>query len=163
MAYNNGYHTAIKQSPFHALYGYNVRDIGAVAAQGMEDSKEPGAWLEADRHSKAHRIARAAIEAARQRIISLSQTRRSEIPEYHVNKWVLIAAEEIPNPRLSKKLSDKWVGPFKVKEVPGKESKLQANKRHSHRSVMVQNVADHQRQPLQAINRSGFIRVLPQV
>ena len=127
MAYNNGYHTAIKQSPFHALYGYDVRDIGAVAAEGMEGSKEPGAWLEADRHSEAHRVARAAIEAARQRMISLSQTRRSDIPEYHVNEWVLIAAEEIPNPRLSKKLSDKWVGPFRIKEVPGDESQLQAN------------------------------------
>ena len=93
----------------------------------MEGSKEPGAWLEASRHSEAHRVARAAIGAAQQRMISLLQTRRSDIPKYHINEWVLIAAEEIPDPRLSKKMSDKWVGPFKIKEVLGKESKLQAN------------------------------------
>lgn len=123
-AYNNSYHSAIRQSPFHATYGFHPNDVLSMASR--HEGVEPTADLSADRHVRAHDLAKKSIEAARQRMMAITG-RRSDAPEYAVDDEVLLSTKDLKIHQPSRKLADRFIGPFKITRAPTAENGMAPN------------------------------------
>ena len=112
-SYNNSYHDAIKDTPFHALYGYHPRF-------DMEESFSEMQSVLAKKRIEDFEGFRAEIREVLKD--SLERSRRYfdqdhlEAPPYKVGDKVWLNTRNIKTKRPMKKLDVRWIGPLKVLE-----------------------------------------------
>ena len=117
-AYNSSRHSAVNQSPFHALYGYNPRDA-LTASAPLTHSAVPDASARVAALASARDLAVRSLHSARSRMESLSTTRRSPAPDFKVGDQVLVSGQHISSTRPTKKLDDRFLGPYTITERVG--------------------------------------------
>ena len=114
--YNNSEHSTTKMTPFYALYGYhpNLR----LHVQLDEETNTP----EADLRIARVRDERGELKTRWQAAVEAQQrgyNRKHLTMTFAVGDEVMVNAKHIRQLRQSKKLSDKYLGPFKVVTVLG--------------------------------------------
>ena len=115
-AINNSVHAATKQTPFFVNYGQHPWT-------GLDVRKEvhnESAQQFADRMKKVHEDAAAALRMAAERMKRQFDRHARASHEYQPGDKVYLSSENIRTPRPSKKLDDKWFGPFEVQEKIGR-------------------------------------------
>ena len=117
--YNNLVHSTIWQTPFFANHDTNPNDIVTLIANNGAEANVPDAANLAQHRADALTLAKESMEAARQRMLALSQQRQSQRPEYHVGQWVLLSTANLNVKQPSRKLSDKFCGPFEIEALVG--------------------------------------------
>jgi len=117
-AYNNAPNETTGISPFYANKGYNPnlaihpeREIASARARNFA----------VDLH-ELQEILRKEILAAQKRYSDTANARRIPPPDLHVDDQVFILAEHIRTTRPTKKLSEKFLGPFRVIAKVGGQS-----------------------------------------
>lgn len=114
--YNNSEHSTTRMTPFYALYGYHP-DL-RLHVQLDEETNIPEADLRIarvrDERGELEIRWRAAVEAQQR-----GYNRRHVAMTFAVGDEVMVNARHIRQLRQSKKLSDKYLGPFKVVTVLG--------------------------------------------
>ncbi|CAJ2507669.1 Uu.00g088550.m01.CDS01 [Anthostomella pinea] len=119
-ASNNAVSSTTKFSPFFANYGWNPW-IGIEPPSPRPPnltSDETREWDKADKHAElmkdllkelCHNMAKAQEDHAH-----YSNIKRGDTPVYEVGDMVWLSSENIVTQRPSRKLSNKWLGPFAV-------------------------------------------------
>ena len=119
-AYMNSWHTAIGTTPFHLMYGYHP-EIRYEIEDDSAEGKVPAAndrikQLQTLRDETAERL-RSAIE------LHAKYYNKSHLPqEYKVGDLVMLATKNLKQKRPSKKLSHKYVGPFRIVDKVGAQA-----------------------------------------
>ncbi|KAL7145472.1 hypothetical protein ABFS83_07G086400 [Erythranthe nasuta] len=112
--YNTSYHSAIKMSPFQALYGYQPPQVGygpwlEIKTAGVEQ------WL--IDHTKMIQHLKSLLQKARDRMKMQADKHRSE-REFAVGDWVFLKLKLYKQLSLKKspiwKLMPKFCGPFEI-------------------------------------------------
>lgn len=116
LAYNDSYHSSIKQSPFYLIYGRHARDAIIASAPG---SSVPEAVAYVSRHKEARELAECAIKASQLRTQVLSDIRTSTPPDFKAGDRVLVNAQHIATTRPAKKLAERFIGPYTILAVTG--------------------------------------------
>jgi hypothetical protein len=117
--YNNSIHASTGETPFYSLYGYHPEHTWDVevnisggeaptACQWVVRIKEVYAWL-------AKRLKAAAEYQAKY------YNKNYTPKEYNVGNWVLLSSKNIMIPRPSKKLDYRFLRPFQIWELIGKQ------------------------------------------
>ncbi len=121
-AYNNSYHSTIKDTPFHVFYNWNP-------SINYEDDTEDGI-IEGEVPAAAERVrsiqdARIALEKS---WASAAESHakfynKSHIPQsYNVGDLVMLSTQNLKQKRPKKKLSHRFIGPFLVLDAIGKQA-----------------------------------------
>lgn len=120
MIYNGSYQSAIKMTPAEALMGYKPA-LPGDAAPLRTNREVPAADKRVAKLRMEREIAKASLLTAHAHYVKHYNKHRKN---HHFNEddWVLLSTKNINQQRPSKKLSDKYIGPFKVIGV--KDSKL---------------------------------------
>ena len=119
-AYHNSYHTSLGCSPFYALYGYNP-EIEYELEDKLIEGKVPAAK---DRVKQLH----ATWQALSERWVSVDTASTRSFNDRHtpkafkVNDLVMLSTKNLKQKRPSKKLSHKYVGPFRVEDIVGSQA-----------------------------------------
>ena len=109
-AYNNHVHSSTQLSPFYLDTGRHPRmGFEPTTASRLETVNEF-----AHRVSSTLEEARAALDKAQKDMALYYNRRRSPAPTYEPGDLVYVSAEDITTTRPSKKLSNRWLGPWKV-------------------------------------------------
>ena len=115
-AYNNKIHTATKILPFKANYGQDPRMEFEERRKGKY--KAVGKFVE--RMKKIQEKAKAALEKAQEKMKKFTNRKREEREEYRIGGLVLLSMKDLKwqmKGRRSEKLTEHFVGPYKVKGV----------------------------------------------
>lgn len=115
--YNTSVHSATKQTPAHLFMGFQPRgpyDLAAVtpgknAVKGSERAQQ----LQKDREATAKLLETA--NANYKKWYNKGRTKK----EFAVGQYVLVSTKNINQRRPSRKLADKYLGPFKIEEIVG--------------------------------------------
>ena len=109
-AINNRQHSATKFSPFQLTRTYSPR-------MGMESrvAKAPAAEEFTDRLSRAYDN----LVKAHQHIFSQTNWHHSDAPAYAVGDQVWLSTDNLRLPRASRKLSERWLGPYSITKLVG--------------------------------------------
>ena len=111
---NNKVHTATKVSPFMANYGKEVRMGGDIQRKGKVES----AMEFAERMKKVQEEAEAALRKTQEEMKRYADRRRKETEEWKKGDQVLLSTKDLVfKERPSKKLMERYVGPYAVEEV----------------------------------------------
>jgi hypothetical protein len=115
-AYNNAIHEAMGQTPFFLNKGQHPRALPSDKLPGRDSSAED--FLERIREAtkSAERSLAKAKAAMKKRWEANKRTR----PDFLPGDNVLVTADHLPSKRPSRKLDQKWRGPFKVIKKVGK-------------------------------------------
>ncbi len=118
--YNNSVQATTKCSPFYALYGYNP-EIDINIGDDIREGEIPAAK---ERVAQIHN-AREALEKSYANAVE-SQTKyynKVHTPKkYRKGQLVLLNAKNLKQKRPSKKLSHKFIGPFRISNVIGEQA-----------------------------------------
>jgi len=119
-AYNNAAHSSTGTSPFFAMYGYNPQFTWDVAVD-IPEGEAPAARSRAE-----------AIDAERKRLTERLQEavkyqahyydQRHTPKQYNISEKVLLSSKNIRTSRPSKKLGNRFLGPFEIIEIVGKQA-----------------------------------------
>jgi len=115
-AYNNKIHTATKISPFKVSYGQDPR----MGFEGRRKGKYKAAEKFVERMKKIQEEAKAALEKAQEEMKKFANRRQEEGEEYKVGDLVLLSTKDLKwqmKGRRSEKLTEHFVGPYKVKGI----------------------------------------------
>jgi len=112
-AYNNRIHSATRQTPFMMEYGFHPR----TGADPIRDVKVEAAGQFATRMKEIEDEAKAALEKAADDMAKFYDMHRKSAPEYQVGDEVWLDGRDLRTTRPTKKLDDKWYGPYKVEQV----------------------------------------------
>lgn len=116
-AANNSDNAALRMSPFYAMYGYNPR----LYAEARDGPREGEVQAVSDR-VKRLQDNRAAL-AERMRAASDTQSKgynaRHKPQSFNVNDQVMLSTKNLRVRQASRKLSPKFIGPFRILEVIG--------------------------------------------
>lgn len=119
--YNNSFHSSIKTTPFRALYGFDPRTPNSPDFESLEgvapSALERVQVIQDEREELANTLRRA-VETQKQ-FYDKRHTQR----EYKLGDKVMLAAKNIKQLRPSRKLADKYLGPFEIIGIVG-ESRL---------------------------------------
>jgi hypothetical protein len=117
-AYNNAPHDSTGISPFYANKGYNPniavhpeRDISSLRARD----------LAVDIH-ELHAALKKQIAAAQARYSLSANSRRTPPPNYEIGQLVYVDAENINTTRPTRKLAERFLGPFPIAGRAGPQS-----------------------------------------
>jgi len=118
--YNNTSSSTTGVSPFFANKGYHPK-----AHFSIEGSPTPGSANEyASKLEEIHTKLKQTIRTAQHRYQVAADKRRSPNPEIKVGDQVFILAKFVRTTRPSRKLAERYLGPFKVVGKPGTHSYL---------------------------------------
>lgn len=122
-AYNNRKHTATGQSPFYTLYGWHPN---LQFSKAQASVPEAGAYR--DNLSEVQEAAYAALKKSQENMKLYADLHRGQMPKYEVGDEVMLDMKNLSRMDPTKKLGDKWTGPFKViKEAGAVSYKLDCN------------------------------------
>ena len=113
-AINNKVHTATKVSPFMANYGREMRMGGDIRRKG----KVENAMEFVERMKRVYEEAEAALRKTQEEMKRYADRRRKETEEWKKGDQVLLSTKDLVfKERPSKKLTERYVGPYRIKEV----------------------------------------------
>ena len=113
-AINNKVHTATKVSPFMANYGREMRMGGDIRRKGKVES----ATEFVQRMKKVHEEAEAALRKTQEEMKKYADRSRKKMEEWKKGDQVLLSTKNLVfKERLSKKLTERYVGPYAIEEV----------------------------------------------
>jgi len=111
---NNKIHTATKVSPFMANYGKELRMGGDIRKKGKVES----ATEFVERMKKVHEKAEAALRKTQEEMKRYADRGRKETEVWKKGDRVLLSTKDLVfKERLSKKLTERYVGPYAIEEV----------------------------------------------
>jgi len=111
---NNKVHTVTKILPFMANYGKELRMGGDIRKKGKVES----ATEFAERMKKVHKEAEAALRKTQEEMKRYADRGRKETEEWRKGDWVLLSTKDLVfKERPSKKLTERYVGPYAIEEV----------------------------------------------
>jgi transposase InsO family protein len=116
--YNTSWHSAINTSPARALFGFDPRGPYDIPPSGPQPVKAPAA----DQRASHLRASRDAIRTMLQHSQSLYQkwyNKGRKQKQFAVKDWVLLSTKHLRPRRPSRKLTDKFIGPYQIEEVVG--------------------------------------------
>jgi len=113
-AINNKVHTAIKISPFMANYGKELRMGGDIRKKGKVES----ATKFVERMKKVHEEVEAALRKTQEEMKRYANRGRKETEDWKKGDKVLLSTKDLVfKERLSKKLMERYVGPYMIEKV----------------------------------------------
>jgi len=111
---NNKVHTATKVSPFMANYGKELRMGGDIRKKGKVES----ATEFVERMKKVQEEAEAALRKTQEEMKRYADRGRKETEVWKKGDRVLLSTQDLVfKERLSKKLTERYVGPYVIEEV----------------------------------------------
>jgi len=111
---NNKVHTATKVLPFMANYGKEMRMGGDIRKKG----KVKSAMEFVKRMKKVHEEAEAALRKTQEEMKRYTDRGRKETEKWKKGDWVLLSTKDLVfKERPSKKLMERYVGPYAIEEV----------------------------------------------
>ena len=111
---NNKVHTAMKVSPFMANYGKEMRMGGDIRKKG----KVENATEFVERMKKVHEEAEAALRKTQEKMKRYADRGRKEMEKWKKGDQVLLSTKGLVfKERPSKKLTERYVGPYVIEEV----------------------------------------------
>ncbi|TPX43284.1 hypothetical protein SeMB42_g04788 [Synchytrium endobioticum] len=115
-AYNNSHHTSIGMSPFMANFGY---DLGLeFLEKGVELNptwEVPSAKSLKDHFAKIQENLQLSLQTAQECYKKYADETRRPEEEFDVGQEVMISTKNLRTKRPSRKLEDKWIGPYYIK------------------------------------------------
>jgi len=114
--YNNKIHTATKTLLFKANYGQDPK----MGFEGRRKGKYEAAEKFIERMRKIQKKAKAVLGKAQEEIKKFANRKRREEEEYRVGDLVLLSTKDLKwqmKGRRLEKLTERFVGPYKVKEI----------------------------------------------
>lgn len=119
-AYMNSWHSSIGTTPFFIMYGYHPEIRWQIEDDSIEGevpaANERIKQLQALRDETAERL-RSAIEAQ-----AKSYNKHHDSKTYKVGNLVMLATKNLKQKRPSKKLSHKFIGPFRIVDKIGAQA-----------------------------------------
>jgi len=115
-AYNNKVHIATKTLPFKVNYGQDPK----MGFEGRRKGKYEAMEKFVERMRKIQEKAKAALEKVQEEMKKFANRKRREEKEYRVGDLVLLSTKNLKwqmKGRRSKKLTEHFVGPYKVKGI----------------------------------------------
>ena len=113
-AINNKIHTVTKISPFMANYGKELRMGGDIRRKGRVES----ATEFIERMKKVHEEAEVALKKTQEEMKRYADRERKETREWKKGEQVLLSTKDLVfKERLTKKLTERYVGPYAIEEV----------------------------------------------
>jgi len=113
-AVNNKVHTATKVSPFMANYGKELRMGGDIRRKEKVES----ATMFVERMKKVQEEAEAALRKTQEEMKRYADRGRKETEEWRKGDRVLLSTKDLVfKERPSKKLTERYVGPYAIEEV----------------------------------------------
>jgi len=115
-AYNNKVHTATKTLPFKVNYGQDPK----MGFEGRRKGKYEAMEKFVEKMRKIQEKAKAALEKVQEEMKKFANRKRREEEEYRVGDLVLLSTKNLKwqmKGRRSKKLTEHFVGPYKVKGI----------------------------------------------
>lgn len=112
-AYNNRIHSSTKQTPFELDTGQHPR----IGLEQTFQSNNDAALDFATKVKKAEIEAKAALERAADDMARYYNRKVKDAPSYKVGDKVWLDAKHLKTDRPTKKLDDKWFGPFPIEKV----------------------------------------------
>jgi len=113
-AINNKVHIATKVSPFMANYGKEMRMGGDIRRKGKVESVTEFV----ERMKKIHEEAEAALRKTQEEMKRYADRRRKEMEKWKKGDQVLLSTKDLVfKERPSKKLMERYMGPYAIKEV----------------------------------------------
>ncbi|MBW0511273.1 hypothetical protein O181_050988 [Austropuccinia psidii MF-1] len=107
-AYNNAEHSSTKQSPFFTIYGRNTSfysfHISQVTPSGKVSTKL----------QSVQQVVKEELESAIKHFKKYADRNRAIPPDFQPGDKVWLASKNIKTRRPTKKLSERWLGPFEV-------------------------------------------------
>lgn len=120
-------HTAVGMSPYQILYGSEPRQSWDWTTPSSVKPTERLSYQEAKalatRMHAAWELAKSNMESAQERMRKAVNQHRRPV-DWDVGDMVYLSTENLANSRPSRKLSDKWEGPFEVIEKVGHSFRL---------------------------------------
>jgi transposase InsO family protein len=116
--YNTSWHSATSTSPARALFGFDPRGPYDIPRQGPQPVKAPAA----DQRASHLRSSRDAITLILQHSRSVYEKwyNKGRIKKsFAVSDWVLLSTKHLRSRRPSRKLADKFIGPYQIEGVAG--------------------------------------------
>ncbi|MBW0517525.1 hypothetical protein O181_057240 [Austropuccinia psidii MF-1] len=107
-AYNNSEHSSTKQSPFFTIYG---RNPSFDSIHIFQDSHS-GKLLK--KLQSVQKAVKEELESAIRRFKKCADRNRTIPPDFQPGYKVWLASKNIKTTRPTKKLSERWLGPFEV-------------------------------------------------
>jgi hypothetical protein len=117
-SYNNAPHATTGVSPFFANKGYNP-NISVHPERDLASSRAKDFVVDLD---ELHQELRKHIADAQRHYQGPADRRRSPAPDFKVGQQVFVEAQYFRSTRPSKKLSDKYLGPFEIIAQAGTHS-----------------------------------------
>jgi transposase InsO family protein len=114
--YNTSYHTATRTTPAYLLYGYQPRGPSDPLAPTRRHV--PAAEKRADEILRGREHARKILLSANEGYEKWYNKKRLD-QHFEVNQWVWLSTKHLNQKRPSRKLADKYIGPFKIVAVVG--------------------------------------------
>jgi len=114
--YNNKIHMATKISPFKANYGQDPR----MGFEGRRKEKYKAAGKFVKRIKKIQKEAKAVLGKAQEEMKKFTNRKQGEREEYRIEDLILLSMKDLKwqmKGRRSEKLTEHFVGPYKVKGV----------------------------------------------
>jgi len=115
-AYNNKIHTTTKISPFRVNYGQDPR----MGFEGRRKGKYEVAEKFIKKMKKIQEEVKAALGKAQEEMKKFADRKRGKGKEYRVGDLVLLSTKDLKwqmKGRRSEKLTERFVGPYKIKEI----------------------------------------------
>ncbi|CAJ2510434.1 Uu.00g051370.m01.CDS01 [Anthostomella pinea] len=134
-ASNNSVSSTTKFSPFFANYSWNPRlSIEPPSPRPPNMSRdEAREWDKADRHAELikdlFKELRHNMACTQEDHKKYANTKRGDAPVYNVGDLVWLSSANIVTQRPSRKLSDKWLGPFAVSRTYKRACALELDNR----------------------------------
>jgi len=115
-AYNNKAHSSTRTSPFKANYGQDPR----MEFERRKKGKYAGAEKFVEKMKKIQEETKAALKKAQEDMRKYTDRKRSDVEKYKVGDLVILSTKDLKYQmvgRRTEKLTERFVGPYKVKEV----------------------------------------------
>ncbi|MBW0545782.1 hypothetical protein O181_085497 [Austropuccinia psidii MF-1] len=107
-AYNNAEHSSTKQSPFFTIYGRNP------SFDSIHISQDSPAGKLSTKLQSVQQVVKEELESAIRRFKKYADRNREIPPDFQPGDKVWLASKNINPKRPTKKLSERWLGPFEV-------------------------------------------------
>jgi len=113
-AVNNKVHTATKMLPFMANYGRELRMGKDIRKKGKVESTMEFV----EKLKKVHKEAGAALQKMQEEMKRYADQSRKEMEKWKKGDRILLSTKDLVfKERLTKKLTERYVGPYVIEEV----------------------------------------------